>query len=310
MYQPPITSNPVLKIVKEHRATTDQNENCARRFPLSSASTPRSVALPSICLNIFQQGRADFKLDEFFTMLTAKHFTPRDVFLGSWHGYLPMEVLHNGWTRIEYPGCPNRYSDHLWMVISLNDDADVKKWWFSQQNYVPADKYHMLHLITAIKFNCTIDARPDEFTLRGTFMADSPTDKAYLFLFSPQVDLVDGHLTITNPPDPEKYYWAFDPAGLHRLTHQMAEDIGLHVVEFSIDLLRGEWDESFYDLTRDFAAAKGFNPYSQDAAISLGYPLVDSENIKKFARELARESSMDCPDAEVNDEIFYSLGLC
>ncbi|KAJ7707099.1 hypothetical protein B0H14DRAFT_2646904 [Mycena olivaceomarginata] len=30
MYQPLITSNPALKIVKERRATTDQNENCAR----------------------------------------------------------------------------------------------------------------------------------------------------------------------------------------------------------------------------------------------------------------------------------------
>ena len=31
MYQPPITNNPALKIVKAHRATADQNENYARR---------------------------------------------------------------------------------------------------------------------------------------------------------------------------------------------------------------------------------------------------------------------------------------
>ncbi|KAJ7930745.1 hypothetical protein B0H13DRAFT_2531799 [Mycena leptocephala] len=113
-------------------------------------------------------------------------------------------------------------------------------------------------------------------------MADAPTDKVYLFLFMPQVDVVDSRLIVTNPPDTEKYYWAFDPAGLDRLTHEVAEGIGLPTVEFSIGLEGGRWEERDYDLIRDFHVAKGFDPYTQDAAIAVGYPLIDVEEMKKL----------------------------
>ncbi|KAJ7807393.1 hypothetical protein B0H13DRAFT_2153849, partial [Mycena leptocephala] len=112
-------------------------------------------------------------------------------------------------------------------------------------------------------------------------MADVPTDKVYLFLFTPQVDVVDGQLIVINPPDTEKYYWAFDPAGLNRLTHDVAEDFGLPAVEFSTELWGGRWDECDYDMVRDFHVAKGFDPYTQDAAIAAGYPLIDIEKMKK-----------------------------
>ncbi|KAJ7810389.1 hypothetical protein B0H13DRAFT_2148367 [Mycena leptocephala] len=138
-------------------------------------------------------------------------------------------------------------------------------------------------------------------------MADAPTEKAYLFLFPPQVAIVDGQITVTNPPDNEKYYWTFDPAGLDRLTHEAAEDIGLPTVEFSMDLSGWRWDERDYDVIRDFHIAKGFDPYSQDATIAMGYPLVDIEEMNTFSRELAWESSMAYTIA---DEIYYSYGLC
>ncbi|KAJ7901329.1 hypothetical protein B0H13DRAFT_2028360 [Mycena leptocephala] len=141
-------------------------------------------------------------------------------------------------------------------------------------------------------------------------MADAPTDKVYLFLSPLQVDVVDNLITVTNPPDTEKYYWAFDPAGLNRLTHDVAEDFGLPTVEFLIYLHGGRWEERDYDMIHDFHIAKGFNPYSQDAAIAMGYPLIDIEEMKKFIPRFANESPMDCPDVEVEDGIFYSLGLC
>jgi hypothetical protein len=113
-------------------------------------------------------------------------------------------------------------------------------------------------------------------------MADAPTDKVYLFLFTPQVELVDSLFTVMNPPDTKKYYWAFDPAGLDQLTHETAEDFGLPTVEFSTILWGGRWEECDYDMVRDFHVAKGFDPYSQDAAIAAGYPLIDIEEIKKL----------------------------
>ncbi|KAJ7882654.1 hypothetical protein B0H13DRAFT_926800 [Mycena leptocephala] len=141
-------------------------------------------------------------------------------------------------------------------------------------------------------------------------MADAATDQVYLFLFPPQVDVVDNLLTVTNPLDTEKYYWAFDPAGLDRLTHERAEDIGLPAVEFSIYLEGGRWDERDYDMIHDFHVAKGFDPYSQDAAIAMGQPLIDIEEMKRFIPRLADQSSMDGSDTKVGDGIFYSLGLC
>jgi hypothetical protein len=145
-------------------------------------------------------------------------------------------------------------------------------------------------LVTGISFNCMLKTDLD-FTLRGTFMADAPTDKVYLFLFTPPVELVDGQLLVTNPPDTEKYYWAFDPAGLNQLTHNVAEDFGLPTVEFSIRLWGGKWDERDYDLIRDFHVAKGFDPYTQDAAIAMGYPLIDIEEMKKLNPRVSFQSS-------------------
>ncbi|KAJ7930742.1 hypothetical protein B0H13DRAFT_2309360 [Mycena leptocephala] len=141
-------------------------------------------------------------------------------------------------------------------------------------------------------------------------MADAPTDKVYLFLFTPQVDIVDGQLFVTNPPDTEKYYWAFNPDGLDRLTHERAEDFGLPTVEFSMCLWGGKWDEHDYDMVRDFHVAKGFDPYTQDAAIAMGYPLIDIEKMKKLIPRFGDESPLDGSDAEVEDGIYYSLGLC
>jgi hypothetical protein len=141
--------------------------------------------------------------------------------------------------------------------------------------------------ITEISFTCTLNSNLDGFTLCGTFMADSPRATAYLFLFTPQVELADGRITVTIPPDNERYYWAFDPTGDGPLTHEQAEDIGLPTPEFSTDVRGMGWDQSDNEMIRDFHLAKGFDPNSQDAAIAIGSPLVDIEGIKKFAREVS-----------------------
>ncbi|KAJ7930780.1 hypothetical protein B0H13DRAFT_1595116 [Mycena leptocephala] len=122
-------------------------------------------------------------------------------------------------------------------------------------------------------------------------MADAPTDQVYLFLFPPQVDVRDNLLIVTNPLDTEKYYWAFDPAGLNQLTHEAAEEIGLPTPEFSMDLRVHEWDECNYDMIRDFHVAKGFDPYTRDAAIAMGYPLIDIEKMKKLNPRVSFHSS-------------------
>ncbi|KAJ7832356.1 hypothetical protein B0H13DRAFT_2429856, partial [Mycena leptocephala] len=211
---------------------------------------------------------------------------------------------------VDYTEC---HSGLFWINIGVKDYTTPIKWWLSQQHYVRNHLQGILdatELVTSICFVCTLNAHLDSFTLQGTFMADAPTNKVYLFLFPPQVEVVDNLITVTNPPDTEKYYWAFDRAGLDRLTHDVAEDFGLPTVEFRIDLEGGRWDERDFDLIDDFHVAKGFNPYTWDAAIAMGYPLIDIEEMKKLIPGFTDQSLMDGSDAEVEDGIFYSLGLC
>ncbi|KAJ7826352.1 hypothetical protein B0H13DRAFT_317606 [Mycena leptocephala] len=278
------------------------------RFDTCASSTPESIPLPSIC-NSYD--RAYSKSNGFCAIPTTKNFTPDDLYIDSWYtDGSPPEVLPTGWTRVDY--LAEYHSYPLQIAVRLKDYIAPMKWWLSQQHYVRnhlQGAFNATELITGIYFFCILRTDLD-LTLQGTFMADAPTDKVYLFLFTPQVDIVDNLLTVTNPPDTEKYYWAFDPAGLNRLTHGMAEDFGLPTVEFSIDLWGGKWDEHDYDMIREFHVAKGFDPYTQDVAIAMGYPLIDIEKMKKLSPRFADENSMDGSDAKVDDGIYYSLGLC
>ncbi|KAJ7818705.1 hypothetical protein B0H14DRAFT_2456117 [Mycena olivaceomarginata] len=229
--------------------------------------------------------------------------------------------MPTGWTRVEYQDNPNLDSHHLAAYCGIEHDlaSHVEKWWLSQQTYVHKHLQGVivadvsLHFITGIHFDCILDHQLDGFTLRGTFMTDAPSDKVYLFLFPPQVEILDGQLTIINPPDAEKYYWSFDPVGLDQLTHEIAEDIGLPTPKFMIVADGLFLEEEDTNLLREFHAAKGFDPESQDIAIAMRYPLVDIEAMKRSVQELTEQGSMICPDTdsdEVEDEIYYSLALC
>ncbi|KAJ6596427.1 hypothetical protein DFH09DRAFT_1407646 [Mycena vulgaris] len=279
------------------------------------SSAPRTITLPSLC-RIPDPG-ADFNAEaEIPAIPIVNHFTPFSICVNSWSSYaFPVETMTTGWTRVEYLDNPDKDQD-LRMSINFVDEDDAKKWWFSQQGYVLAQLQDAVSFddemvfVTGIHFCCTLNPPPDNFTLQGTFMADAPIDDVYLFLSSPKVALVDGRFIVTSPPAAEQYYWTFDPAGLDRLTCQMVEDLGLPAPEFSIELGGARWDETCHDMIRDFHVAKGFDLCSQDMAIAMGYPLVDLEGINKFARSLTGGRARKCPDAEIEDEIYYSFGLC
>ncbi|KAJ7303630.1 hypothetical protein DFH08DRAFT_54637 [Mycena albidolilacea] len=282
-------------------------------------SSTESITLPSIWISGHW---TDFKSDQLLANPFPNHVAPNEIYMQLWRGYpFQNEDMPTGWTRVEYQDNPSLDSHPLMAYCGIQYHAarNVEKGWFSQQAYV--HKYLqgviaadvLLHLITGIRFSCILDRQLDGFTLRGTFMTDAPSDKVYLFRFHPQVEILDSQVTVINPPDAEKYYWAFDPAGLDQLTHEIAEEIGLPTPKFSIhpDALLLKKEET--NLFHEFHAAKGFDPESQDAAIAMRYPLVDIEAIKKSAHELTEQHSMIGPDTdsyEVEDEIYYSLALC
>ncbi|KAJ7812914.1 hypothetical protein B0H13DRAFT_500824 [Mycena leptocephala] len=271
-------------------------------------SSAEAIKLPSI---LILSDCVNFKSHQLLTIPFPNHFTPDEIHMLSWTGFrLKNKVMPTGWTRVKYLDIP--YENFgLLMSVGVHEKKEVIKWWLSQHSFVRKHLQSVigtdvpLHFITKINFNCYLDT--DNFTLRGTFMTDAPSKEVYLFLFPPQVEILDGQFIVTNPLDAEKYYWAFDPTGLDRLTDEIAEEIGLPTPEFSIDLRGSCWDAT---IIHEFLAAKAFDPDSQDAAIAMGYPLVDIEAMKRFAQELTGKHSIDCQDEEDDDGIYYSLALC
>jgi hypothetical protein len=137
-------------------------------------------------------------------------------------------------------------------------------------------------LISDLLLRFSISSDLDEFTLQGTFMADSPTDDVYLFLFPANVDDSNGHLAVHLPPENETYYWSFDPEGLDRLPEDSLDKLVLLRIKFRAIVTAVRWRQEAYDYIADCHCAKGFDPTSQDVAIELGYPFVDLEKLNNL----------------------------
>lgn len=135
--------------------------------------------------------------------------------------------------------------------------------------------FDVLGIPGGVKFRVSIWYPQDSFTLRGTFMTDTPPCDIYLFLFHPRTFCIDGYPVVEIPPPGEALYWSLDPYGSTRLTSEMAEELGVPHVFLESWVKGASWTQPQYDMLADFHDAKGFNPFSPDIAITLGYPLVE-----------------------------------
>jgi hypothetical protein len=70
-------------------------------------------------------------------------------------------------------------------------------------------------------------------------------------------------------------YWSLDPSGVNRLSWEVAEDLGFPAIQLQMWVGTKSWDTSVYDGIHQFQKAKGFDPYSQEVAIELGWPLLE-----------------------------------
>ncbi|KAF8214429.1 hypothetical protein K438DRAFT_1926902 [Mycena galopus ATCC 62051] len=68
-------------------------------------------------------------------------------------------------------------------------------------------------------------------------------------------------------------YWSLDPSGAEWLGAEQARTLGLPDINSWVEVWGKYWNSSDYDGICQFHKAKGFDPYSQDVAIELGYPL-------------------------------------
>ncbi|KAF8145162.1 hypothetical protein K438DRAFT_1992101 [Mycena galopus ATCC 62051] len=148
----------------------------------------------------------------------------------------------------------------------------------------------------------------DPFTLRGTFMADTPAKDVYLFLLPVSLDTSDGHLAAHLPAENETYYWSFDRDGSEKLPPDSIEELGLPHVTFQAYAYGRRWDRKVYDTIANFHRTKGFDPYSEDVAIKLGYPLLDIDAAKKALNtggaEVVEEDELK--DEQQSEDEYYS----
>jgi hypothetical protein len=103
-----------------------------------------------------------------------------------------------------------------------------------------------------------------------------PTDNlffGYLFL-CPLAEFQSEDPTCFGIPD-RIAYWSLDPSGAHQLSDDVAQDLGFPVIKLKMGVAGKSWDTSVYNGICQFQKAKGFDPYSQEVAIELGYPLLE-----------------------------------
>ncbi|KAJ7804511.1 hypothetical protein B0H14DRAFT_1616350 [Mycena olivaceomarginata] len=140
------------------------------------------------------------------------------------------DIMPDGWTRITLP--PNMQQAHhltTRVKIQTSKRREMQKCWLSQANLIGRDHGAVKDywIPGGAKFRVSIWCPEDNFTLRGTFMADVPTSEIYLFVFKPAVEFVGDYPVIEFPHVRDALYWSFDPRGRTRLTSEMAERIGV-----------------------------------------------------------------------------------
>ncbi|KAJ7651211.1 hypothetical protein FB45DRAFT_1078780, partial [Roridomyces roridus] len=91
-------------------------------------------------------------------------------------------------------------------------------------------------------------------------------------------------------------YWSLDPSGAPALSPEQAERFGFPSLQLSTRYWIRTWEDKVYEALRDFHTAKGFDPYSQEAAQHHNYPLyeVDGDGLHPLSRIL--EVSENDPD--------------
>ncbi|KAJ7033803.1 hypothetical protein C8F04DRAFT_609650 [Mycena alexandri] len=148
---------------------------------------------------------------------------------------------------------------------------DSREWitrlsvWLSQANHIfhrlqVIDNYTDYVVVAGVAFEVKI--LPSGVTL----------PKGYLFLCPPSA-FQTGSSSLSWPDSPA--YWSLDPLGVERLTAEEATRLGFPSFSLRTSIFGHSWDASVYAGLRQFHAAKGFDPDSQDVARHLGYPLYE-----------------------------------
>ncbi|KAF8214550.1 hypothetical protein K438DRAFT_1955600 [Mycena galopus ATCC 62051] len=179
----------------------------------------------------------------------------------SWIWITPNEgtsILENGWIRVNSAWVVEEY--RYYVVL----DGVYSQHWLAQA----------CHIFNSLDIKSNLE---DYVLVNGI--------RSCLHLLGPIVDLPPGYLFLCPLAEFETditgcftipectAYWSVDPSGAERLSTEEARTLGLPEIHSWMQVWGKYWDSSDYDGIWQFHKAKAFDPYSQDVAIELGYPL-------------------------------------
>ncbi|KAJ6518119.1 hypothetical protein C8R47DRAFT_6757 [Mycena vitilis] len=170
-------------------------------------------------------------------------------------------IMDNGWIRI------NSSNINVAEVYSLQFCVDPhgSVGWMAQANYI----FKHLNITRDLENYVCMDT----IVYRLGFSASTQNlPPGYLFLCR-SVDFHDDFQCFRVPDCPA--YWALDPSGLERLTADDVRSTGFPDFHCRRVVFGRCWHDSVYTGIRQFHAAKGFDPYSLEAAVAIGDPHIE-----------------------------------
>ncbi|KAF8202690.1 hypothetical protein K438DRAFT_583068 [Mycena galopus ATCC 62051] len=187
---------------------------------------------------------------------------------------IELHQLHH----IELKPWQEHHSFHWY--LKLRDASYITTAWLAQANHAfaaspfssvsSADDFA---LTTDVRLTVEISDSKPENCLRGTFMAEPPTNDLFLFIANPKAVIHDGILSVTLLGVEDAFYWSFEPDGSIPLTPEELEDIIPPEVIFSTHVGTRTWPKEDYQLIRNFCIVKGIDSESTELAVQFGYPL-------------------------------------
>ncbi|KAF8214609.1 hypothetical protein K438DRAFT_882760 [Mycena galopus ATCC 62051] len=209
-------------------------------------------------------------------------------------------ILENGWIRCAFP-FPCLPGNNQTSVNSACIAEEYRHWVYFDDVYSQGWLAQACHIFNSLDIKSNLE----DYVLVERIWS-------CLHLLGPIENLPPGYLFLCPLAEFETdlpgcfvipdctAYWSVDPLGAERLSAEEARTLGLPEIHSWMEVWVKYWDSSDYDGIHQFHEAKGFDPYSQDVAIELGYPLfqVSCQQDDLFAHSCEVNTDEDYSESE------------
>ncbi|KAF7344250.1 hypothetical protein MVEN_01716300 [Mycena venus] len=187
-------------------------------------------------------------------------------------------ILENGWTRVNSADVADEYLRRIYSKDSCSEG------WIAQANHI----FNSLNIKSDFENHFLVHGIQCWLRLSG-LTKDLPPGYLFLCPFAEFEADVLGCFELSECPA----YWSHDASGTECLSKEEARNLGFPDINFEMTVAGLLWDSSIYDGVHQFHEAKGFDPYSQEVAIELGYPLFEISCIRDDLLAHLREDFTD-----------------